>query len=213
MFTGLIEEVGQIEDIKYSDNALYIKIKAEKVLDGIKIGDSIAINGACQTVTEYTDRDFTVFSSAETVKVTNFSSLKKGQYVNLERAMLLSQRLDGHIVSGHVDGVAYIDKIEKFAENTEIHFTTEKQISNQIVKKGSVTINGISLTVADVADSKFKVAVIPHTLKNTNLNCLKTGDTVNIETDIIAKYVEKYLSSNHNNTSIDMNFLERNGFL
>lgn len=213
MFTGLIEETGQIKNIKYEQNSAYITIKAQKVLDGIKIGDSISINGACQTVISFSSNEFTVFASKETLSVSTFSEFINGKIVNLERALRLCDRIDGHIVSGHIDGIAAIEKIDKFSQNVEIYFNTEKKLLNQIVRKGSITIDGISLTVAEVTDTNFKVAVIPHTFENTNFHTLKTGDRVNLETDIIAKYIEKYLSSNHNSSSIDMNLLERNGFL
>lgn len=213
MFTGLIQEIGTIKVIKHSNNSILLTISANKVLDDIKIGDSIAVNGACQTVIEFDNNTFTVFASAETLSVTTFSSFKVGKMVNLERTLRLCDRLDGHMVSGHIDGIAILRAKNKSGDAFEFIFETENRLCNQIVKKGSVTIDGISLTVADINDTLFKIAVIPHTYENTNLHTLAIGDNVNIETDIIAKYVEKYLSSNDNRSNIDMNFLERNGFL
>lgn len=213
MFTGLIQEVGTVEIIKKSSASIILTVKADKVLNEVRIGDSIAINGACQTVIELNDSTFSVFVSAETLSVTTFSKFKVGSVVNLERTLRLSDRLDGHMVSGHVDGIAKLCAKNKVGDAYEFIFEAENRLCKQIVKKGSVTIDGISLTVADITDKLFKIAVIPHTYENTNLCTLTIGDNVNIETDIIAKYVEKYLSSNDNRSNIDMNFLERNGFL
>lgn len=217
MFTGLIEEIGTITGLKKSDNSLYITVKCSKVLDGIKIGDSIAVNGACQTVIEFGNEYFKVFASSETLAVTAFSSYKTGQKVNLERTLRLCDRLDGHMVSGHIDGIANVKSISKTGETTVFAFDAPAMLSGQLVKKGSVAIDGISLTIADIEGESFSIAVIPHTLENTTLQYLKAGSTVNIETDIIAKYIEKYLLSNNNitskSTSVSMDLLERNGFL
>lgn len=213
MFTGLIQEVGTVEIIKKGNASIILTVKADKVLNEVRIGDSIAINGACQTVIELNDSTFSVFVSAETLSITTFSKFKVGSVVNLERTLRLSDRLDGHMVSGHVDGIAKLCAKNKVGDAYEFIFEAENRLCKQIVKKGSVTIDGISLTVADITDKLFKIAVIPHTYENTNLCTLTIGDNVNIETDIIAKYVEKYLSSNDNRSNIDMNFLERNGFL
>lgn len=213
MFTGLIEEIGEISSIKKADKSLYLTIKASKIPDGLKIGDSVGVNGACQTVIEFDEASFKVFASEETLSVTTFNDFKIGTKVNLERTMRLSDRLDGHLVSGHVDGTANVESIKNQGEAFEFTFKTKPEFFTQIVKKGSITVDGISLTVAHSDTDTFKIAVIPHTFKSTNLQFLRTGDRVNIETDMIAKYVEKYLSSNHNNSKIDMNLLERNGFL
>ena len=216
MFTGLVEEIGKIVAIEKAHNALYFTIECKKVLDGLKVGDSVAINGACQTVTELLPLGFKVFASSETLDVTTFASMVAGTSVNLERTLRLCDRLDGHIVSGHVDGTSTVKNIHTNGETTIFAFETKENLTKQIVKKGSVTIDGISLTVSDIDKNVFKVAVIPHTFSNTNLKYLKTGDKVNLETDIIAKYVEKYLLSNDNSnkaTTIDINLLERNGFL
>lgn len=213
MYTGLIEEIGTITELKKTGDSLYLKVGCHKVLDGLKIGDSLAINGACQTVIEFTNTDFKVFSSSETLKITTFKDFKTGQKVNIERTMRLSDRLDGHLVSGHVDGVAKVKSIKQNGETTIFEFETSSELSRQIVKKGSVTIDGISLTVFETIGNLFKIAIIPHTLKSTTLVDLKQGANVNLETDMIGKYIEKYLSSNNNKEKIDANFLERNGFL
>lgn len=213
MYTGLIEEIGTITELKKTGDSLYLKVDCHKVLDGLKIGDSLAINGACQTVLEFTNKDFKVFSSSETLKTTTFKDFKTGQKVNIERTMRLSDRLDGHLVSGHVDGVAKVKSIKHNGETAIFEFETSSDLSRQIVKKGSVTIDGISLTVFETIGNLFKIAVIPHTLKSTTLVGLEQGAKVNLETDMFGKYIEKYLSSNNNKEKIDANFLERNGFL
>lgn len=213
MYTGLIEEIGTITELKKTDGSLYLKVGCHKVLDGLKIGDSLAINGACQTVLEFTNKDFKVFASSETLKITTFIDFKTGQKVNIERTMRLSDRLDGHLVSGHVDGLAEVKSIKQNGETTIFEFETSSDLSRQIVKKGSVTIDGISLTVFETIGNLFKIAVIPHTLRSTTLVDLKQGSKVNLETDMIGKYIEKYLLSNDNKEKIDTNFLERNGFL
>lgn len=222
MFTGLIEETGIIQNIDKTSQAFYLTIECTKVLDGLKIGDSISVNGACETVIELSPGTFKVFTSVETLKITTFNELKKGQKVNLERTLRLCDRLDGHLVSGHVDGTALIKKIEKQGDTTIFSLEISPTLAKQIVKKGSVTLDGISLTVSESDGNIFKTAVIPHTLNNTTLKYCRIGDKVNIETDMLAKYIEKYLLSNNNinnnattiNTgTIDMQTLERNGFL
>ncbi|MBS4760626.1 MAG: riboflavin synthase [Clostridium sp.] len=213
MFTGLIEEIGIISNIKKQNSSVLLTVKCKKILDGLKIGDSVGINGACQTVTEINTSEFSVFASYETLAVTNFTNLKVGDEVNLERTLRLSDRLDGHIVSGHIDGIAKVTSVEKIGETTKFSFETSHELAKQIVKKGSVSIDGISLTVADINKNVFSIAVIPHTLKSTTLHNLRIGSSVNLETDMIAKYVEKYLLPNDNNSNIDADFLERNGFI
>lgn len=213
MYTGLIEETGRISDIKTSGGSMYLTVECQKVLDGMKIGDSIAINGACQTVIEFSKNSFKVFASFETLNITTFKDFKTSTEVNLERTMRLSDRLDGHLVSGHVDGTAKVLSFKKVEEAYKFTFEIDSELSKQIVKKGSITIDGISLTVAEISGNIFSIAIIPHTFQTTTLRNLKIGDKVNIETDTIAKYIEKYLLSNDNSSKIDTNFLERNGFL
>lgn len=198
MFTGLVEEVGKIRNISGSD----LTVSCSEILKGTKIGDSISINGCCQTVVSMTNDSFTVNVSDETFGITNFKYLKSGEDVNLERALTPSTRMGGHIVQGHVDCLAKYLGDMKF----------EVDDCKYIVYKGSITVNGVSLTVASLADNVFSVAVIPHTLENTNLKNLKKGDLVNIETDILGRYVEKFLSIN-NNSKIDEKFLIENGFM
>lgn len=211
MFTGIIEEIGVIKEFSKSGNSALIVVECKKILEDLKLGDSIAINGVCQTVVKFDKTHFAVQVSSETLSVTNLANLKAGDKVNLERALTLSARLGGHLVSGHVDGLAKIKSVQKLSEFYNLKFEVEKSLSKYIVKKGSVTINGISLTVANIAQNEFEIAIIPHTFDNTTLKWLKMGDFVNIEVDILAKYVEKFLSTG-NNSLIDMNFLKENGF-
>lgn len=199
MFTGIVEETGILKGFEGS----VITVQCKKVLENTKSGDSIAINGCCQTVVSMTPDSFSADVSEETFKITNFKSMKAGDIVNLERALTPSTRMGGHIVQGHVDMVAKYLGDMKF----------EVPDSKYIVYKGSITVNGVSLTVAKLDGNVFSVAVIPHTLENTNLKNLRAGDLVNIETDILGRYVEKFLLTEHNNSKIDENFLLENGFM
>lgn len=208
MFTGIVEETGKIQTI----NSNGIEIVCEKVLEDTKIGDSIAVNGVCLTVSKLNKNSFLADVSPETFRVTAFEKLKSGMAVNLERALKADGRFGGHVVSGHVDGIAKVLAITNNKEfyNLELELTDEQ--SKYVVKKGSITVNGISLTVADISANCVSIAVIPHTYEFTNLSALKSGDYVNIECDIMAKYVEKFLSTRDNKSSVDMDFLQRNGF-
>lgn len=212
MFTGIIEEIGTVLAIRKNNNSAYIKIHANVVLEDTKIGDSISVSGACQTVIVKDKDFFEIFTSSETLKLTTLGDLKPGDKVNLERAMKLSSRLGGHIVSGHVDTKVTLISKKNIGEANELVFKAPAEQLRQVVKKGSVTIDGISLTVADTFDDKFSVAVIPHTFENTTLGYLHEGDFANLETDLLSKYIEKYLLSDHNKSAISMDFLKENGF-
>lgn len=213
MFTGIIEEIGIVKDFKLLSENAEISIDCLKVLEDTKIGDSIAINGVCQTVINLTENGFSAEISKETLSVTNFSDLKKGEKVNLERAMTLNERIGGHIVSGHVDSVATVVSVHKNSDFYDMKFKVSDEASRYIIKKGSVTLNGISLTVADIQGDLIRVAVIPHTFENTNLYCLKTGQKVNLETDVFAKYIEKFLLNEKTSSVISEDFLKENGFM
>ena len=213
MFTGIIEEIGKIKSFTKDSNGATIDVECSLVLEDTKLGDSIAINGVCQTVVELTSNSFKARVSEETLKVTTFETFKSGELVNLERALTLNSRLGGHIVSGHVDCKGKFIKIEKLTDFYNLEFEIPQKQSKYIVHKGSITINGISLTVAETNQNRFKIAIIPHTYENTNLKTLNIGDNVNIETDILGKYVEKMLSSKDNNSKISMTFLQENGFV
>ena len=208
MFTGIIEETGVIQSITSNS----ISIQCEKVLENTKVGDSIAVNGVCLTVTQLKESSFLADVSPETFKVTMLGELQKGDCVNLERALLLSNRLGGHIVSGHIDTVGSISNLSKNNDFYDLMVNFDSKYKKYIVKKGSISINGISLTIAECGDNFVTIAVIPHTFENTVLKMLNKGKNINVEFDILAKYVEKNLLS-ADNSNITMNFLERNGFV
>lgn len=215
MFTGIVEEIGVIKEFSKSRNSALIVVECKKNLEGTEVGDSIAIDGVCQTVTSLTSSSFSAQVSSETLNVTTFSNFKVGMKINLERALALNGRLGGHIVSGHVDGLGKVKKIEKLSEFYNITFEVKKDLTKYIAKKGSITVNGVSLTIADIVSNEFNIAIIPHTFENTSLKNLQKGDFVNIEVDILAKYIEKILSTDNNtsrNREIDDNFLKENGF-
>ncbi len=208
MFTGISEEKGKIQAIGNN----YIIVECTKVLEGSKTGDSIAVNGVCLTLTEFGRDFFKADVSPETFKVTALGNLRGGDYVNLERAMHADGRFGGHMVLGHVDGVAKIVSIVKNHEFFDLIIELNSDEIRYIVRKGSIAVNGISLTAAEITGERVRMAIIPHTFENTNLSNLKSGDFVNIEVDILAKYVEKFLSTSDNKSGINMDFLERNGF-
>ena len=193
MFTGIIEEIGSVKRVSVGGKSGSIEIAAKKVLDGTKVGDSIAVNGVCLTVTSLGSSSFTADVMAETLRRSSLGSLSLGNGVNLERAMAADGRFGGHLVSGHIDGTGTISKMQKEENAVWVHIQANSEILNLIVEKGSIAIDGISLTVAGVSDSEFSVSVIPHTAKETTLLSKKTGDTVNLENDIIGKYVQKLL--------------------
>ena len=213
MFTGIIEEIGEVKNFSRMDSGAIIEVACSEVLGGAKIGDSISINGVCETLTKLTQHSFFAKISDETLNVTTFNSLKQGEKVNLERALTLNSRLGGHIVTGHVDCVGEIVSIENHFDFYDVEIEFPQNLSKYFVYKGSVTVNGISLTIADISDNTFKVAVIPHTYENTVLKYLKADDFVNIETDILGKYVEKMLSVGDNKKDISIEFLQENGFV
>ncbi len=210
MFTGIIEEVGVVKSFKLISDTAEISVDCEKVLQDTKIGDSISINGVCQTVVSITDTGFTAEVSKETLNVTNFSQTKTGDKVNLERALQLNERIGGHIVSGHVDSVAKLVSVKKDNDFYDMEFNVTNETSRYVVNKGSITINGISLTVANLNENKIRIAVIPHTYENTNLKELSSGDTVNVETDVFAKYIEKFLLNERTTSIITEDFLKEN---
>lgn len=193
MFTGIIETTGVIKSVRKSAGA-YIRVQAERAfVDSLAIGASVSINGACQTVTEKTADAFLVYASDATLTATAFNRLTEGTTVNLERALPVNGRFDGHIVTGHIDGVARVVAIDRREGGTGYRFSLEREWARYIAKKGSVAVNGISLTVYDVSPAWFDVAVIPHTQTHTTLSALSVGDYVNIEADTVAKYVERLL--------------------
>lgn len=223
MFTGIIEETGKVEAVAKGSNSAVITIAAVKVLEDTKIGDSIAVNGVCLTVTSISGRKFSADVMAETLRRSSLGSLKHGSMVNLERAMAANGRFGGHIVSGHIDGVGVISSFEKEDNAVWVEIETPAKILRYIVEKGSITIDGISLTVAKLTYSSFAVSVIPHTGEETTLLNRNPGDIVNLENDIVGKYVERLMNfktddrdnkseERNNSDSITMNFLNENGF-
>ena len=214
MFTGLIEEIGTVAGIKKQDNGAVISIACKKILDDLKEGDSVAIDGACQTVTAIKPAGFEVEASAETLGLTILNNYQTGRHVNLERAMAANSRFGGHIVTGHVENTGVFLKKEKQGLAYNFHFSASEDIMKYVVYKGSICVNGISLTVASVENNNFSAAVIPTTMEETNLNFLKPGDNINLEPDILAKYVEKFALKYDNKTgNINENYLKKHGFM
>ena len=189
MFTGIVEEVGVVA--KITDNGM--TVLATKVTEDLKLGDSIAVNGTCLTAVSFDRTEFSVDLSPETVRRTSLGRLSVGGPVNLERALLASDRMGGHIVQGHVDGTGRITSTKRDGDSTIFRIRVPKRLNRYIVEKGFVAVDGISLTVVKIGASSFTLAVIPYTLKNTNLAALSVGDRVNLEADILAKYVESLL--------------------
>ena len=215
MFTGLIEEIGSVESVVKSAKSARITIKANKVLEGVKLGDSISTNGVCLTVTSFDSGRFSIDVMAETMRRSNFKHFAPGEKVNLERALSLGDRLGGHMVSGHIDGVGTILRYEKEDNAVWITVSAAPEILDYVILKGSIAIDGVSLTVAYVDESIFRVSIIPHTKDATTLLHKKMGDEVNLECDMIGKYIEKFLSNRGEKPvkkEIDMNFLNENGY-
>ena len=215
MFSGIVEETGSIKNIKRGAASAELSIEASKVLEDVALGDSIAVNGVCLTVTDFSGSMFTADVMHETLDRSSLGALRPGSPVNLERAMKADGRFGGHIVSGHIDGTGHISNISR--DDNAIWYTidTSGDILRYIVEKGSIAIDGISLTVASVDESSFKVSIIPHTAANTILAVKKAGDVVNLENDIIGKYVEKLMRTAENETEescITEAFLIENGF-
>lgn len=215
MFTGIIEEIGTVKTVEQGSQSARLTIQASLVLEGTKLGDSIAVNGVCLTVTKLHAGTFTADVMAETMRRSSLGKLKKGSHVNLERAMAADGRFGGHIVAGHVDGTGTIEKLAREDNAVWVHVSASPKILRYVIEKGSITIDGISLTVAGVDDKGFQVSVIPHTGKETTLLSKKAGDIVNLECDVIGKYVEKLLKPDNEvpeKTGITMEFLRSNGF-
>jgi riboflavin synthase len=193
MFTGIIEEVGQIVAIEDSGEFRTLRVQAGAILDGIRAGASIAVNGVCLTVRTFNSGNFTADLSRETLERTSLNELRAGTTVNLERPMRADGRFGGHIVQGHVDGVGKIRSFDRDGDNWNLQVEFPESAARYIVHKGSIAIDGISLTVASLRAPVLEVAIIPHTFENTNLRHARAGDTVNLEFDVIAKYVERMM--------------------
>jgi riboflavin synthase len=215
MFTGIIEEVGTVKTVQHSGSNSFIRIEAKKVLEDIHLGDSIAVNGVCLTVTSFDSSTFQADVMNETLSRSSLGSLRSGNHVNLERAMSANGRFGGHIVSGHIDGTGTVTAINNDDIAVWYTISAKPEILRYIVEKGSIAIDGISLTVAKVSSGGFSVSIIPHTASQTILSEKKCGDTVNLENDIIAKYVEKLTHPRDTGSdgSITLGLLASNGFI
>lgn len=212
MFTGIIEEIGSIRHVRMGAKSCVLTVNAETVLSDVHIGDSIAVNGTCLTVCSFDGTSFSADVMPETMRRTNLGALKPGSLVNLERAMAANGRFGGHIVSGHIDGTGKIVSNHKDDNAVWVTISTESSVLRYIVEKGSIAIDGISLTVARVTSSDFAVSIIPHTGAETTLLQKKPGDVVNLECDVIAKYVEKLCGDGKKNGGITEDFLAKHGF-
>ncbi len=221
MFTGIIEEVGSIASIKKGAQSCIVTVSAKKVLEDVHVGDSIATNGVCLTVTSFSKHSFSADVMHETLNRSSLGGLNIGSFVNLERAMPADGRFGGHIVSGHIDGIGTITSIKE--DDNAVWYTVEapQNILRYIVKKGSIALDGISLTVAKLTNSTFSVSVIPHTRAETNLASKKVGDVLNLENDLIGKYVERLIAqplsdlseqARKKQTGITKEFLSQHGF-
>lgn len=215
MFTGLIEEIGTVYRIVRGMKSAQITIKTKKILEGMKLGDSISTNGVCLTVIDFSVDNFTVDVMPETMRRSNLKNLKSGSKVNLERALRLGDRFGGHMVSGHIDGIGIIKALDEEDNATWVSIEASSDIIKYIINKGSVAVDGTSLTVAHVGDKLFRVSIIPLTKEETTLLGKQIGDEVNLECDMIGKYIERLMTFNQVNkpeSSIDLNFLKENGF-
>lgn len=217
MFTGIIEEVGRVASLRRGAHSCVLTIEASRVLEDVSVGDSIATNGVCLTVTSFTSSAFTADVMHETIDRSSLGSLKPGSPVNLERALPANGRFGGHIVSGHIDGVGTVSAVA--ADDNAVWYTIEAvpAILRHIVEKGSIAIDGISLTVASVDGRSFRVSIIPHTRAETTLAARRVGDIVNLECDVVGKYVERLLtfgaaSEAAPQSAITKDFLFKNGF-
>lgn len=218
MFTGIIEELGTIKHISSaSSSCMRLTIKASLILQDVKLGDSIAVNGVCLTVTELSANDFVADVMPETFYATSLSKVKVGEKVNLERAMIANGRFGGHIVSGHVDGMAKIIRKEAVSNAVYVHLEIDEDMLQFCMTKGSITVDGISLTIYNVTNTAVTVSLIPHTYRHTILGIKQIGEAVNIELDMMSKYVEKHLKTilegkQTKRDTINMEFLQRAGF-
>ena len=194
MFTGIIEEIGQIQAVKHGAASSRLTIQAAKILSDVQDGDSIAVNGVCLTVTSHGSGYFTADVMHESLRRSALGNLRQGSRVNLERAMAADGRFGGHIVAGHIDGTGMIEELRKEENAVWVKIRTTPEILELIVEKGSICIDGISLTVAEVSEKSFQVSVIPHTGEETTLLKKKAGDRVNLENDIVGKYIKKFLT-------------------
>lgn len=217
MFTGIIEEIGTIQEIRFMHEGAVITIAATEIVPELKIGDSMAVNGVCLTATSVGTGSFSCDISAETLRLSSFKKAKQGLKVNLERSLMLGGRLGGHIVQGHVDGVGRLLGRIPSGKGYELSFYFPRELERYLVHKGSVAVHGVSLTIASLERESFTVAVIPLTLEATNLNQLKVGDPVNLEVDIMGKYFERFFQlgiamNEKSDSKMSLEHLQSQGF-
>ena len=218
MFTGIIEELGVVANIQRTGDSFVLTIEAKKILEDVHLGDSIAVNGVCLTVTSFTSKQFTVDVMPETVKASSLNALKRGSKVNLERAMAAGGRFGGHFVSGHIDGTGVIKSKKKLENAIYYEIEAPSDILRYVIVRGSITVDGTSLTVFGVTDETFTLSLIPHTLSESIIGLKDSGDIVNLECDMIGKYVGHFLTAGSSNdvktssSGISAQFLAENGF-
>jgi riboflavin synthase len=210
MFTGIIEEIGTIKTIQHGAKSAVLEIQASKVLEKTLLGDSISTNGVCLTVVEQTANSFRVEAMNETLARTNLGSLQQGAKVNLERALAMGDRLGGHMVSGHIDGTGVIESMRQDDIAWWVQVSCDSKLMRYIIEKGSIAIDGISLTVASVQANSFEVSIIPHTKDHTTLLAKSVGDTVNLENDLVVKYIERFTMCQTGSLSLED--LAKNGY-
>ena len=217
MFTGIIEATGHIAAIKRSGQDAQLTIQSDTLdFSDVKLGDSIASNGVCLTVTSLGSKSFTADVSGETLSRTLFGSYQTGQRINLEKALLPTTRLGGHLVSGHVDGIAIVSKVEKTGQSWQIYLQSPEELGRYIAEKGSVTIDGISLTVNELKSNGFRLTIVPHTARETTIQALQAGSKVHLEVDLLARYIERLLQGKQAAapaSHVTMNLLQQSGFL
>ncbi len=211
MFTGIIEEVGHIQSVTAIANGKELTIRAHTVLEGTREGDSIAVDGVCLTVTRLQPEQFTVQAVGETLEKTTLGTVHPGQYVNLERALAVGDRLGGHFVQGHVNGTGTIQTLRKRGDNYLLEITIPRHLRKYVILEGSIAIDGISLTVAHLDGTRIGINIIPHTMQHTNLQYKQVGQRVNIEVDLIAKYIENLLRFS-SDTTLTQNLLKQWGY-
>jgi riboflavin synthase len=215
MFTGIIEEIGIINRSSSIPGGNIITIKANKILDDLKVDHSVSVNGVCLTVVEISDKQFTVEAVGETLEKSTIRDLKPSMVVNLERAMKLGDRLGGHLIQGHVNGIGRITKLDRRGDNWYLEVNLTDDLIRYVIPEGSIAIDGISLTVASLKETKIGISIIPHTFKHTTFSKARVGQKCNIETDMIGKYIEKFITFSSDEkvkTTINLKWLQSQGF-
>ncbi len=215
MFTGIIEELGTVRSVRPGADSAVVQVEARVVTEGLKTGESVAVNGVCLTVVSFSQAGFTAEVMAETLRKSGLGELKAGDRVNLERALRLTDRLGGHMVSGHIDGVGVVESVVKEDIARVFKVRAPAEVLRYVIKKGSIAVDGISLTVSELTEDSFSVSIIPHTAGMTTLGFRKPGDKVNLEPDLIAKYVERLLTGREvkDGGGVSKSFLAEHGFL